>query len=117
MQKRTIVLSISLPLLVAIGIGVWSSGLAGPGMPVPAQANVPNLLVLRTFIHIDFANPFDWKSEQRGDCIAYIPKGGRTAQLTVTLTDRSQQSFTVDATGSAEVCGDVIHIDTIGPPQ
>ena len=116
MQKCRVIGTIALAVLIAIGVGVWSSGLAGPGAVVPAQ-NIPNLLTLQKFIAVDFANPFDWKSEQRVDCIAYIPKGGRTAQLTVTLTDRSQQTFTIDASGSAEVCGDVIHIDTLGSPQ
>lgn len=117
MKKRLVSWSIAMALLTATGIGVWSSSLAGPSTPVPAQANIPNLLSVQKFIAVDLANPFDWKSEQRGDCIAYIPKGGRTAQLTVTLTDKSKQTFTVDASGSIEICSDVIHIDTLGPPN
>jgi len=117
MHKRLIAWSITLALLTGTAIGIWSSGAAGPSTSVPMAASIPNLLTVQTFIVVDLANPFDWKSEQRGDCIAYIPKGGRTAQLTVTATDKSKQTFTIDASGSAEICGDVIHIDTLGPPN
>lgn len=117
MQRRFAIGMSAVAVLMAMGVGVWSSGLAGSGTPVAAQTNIPNLLTVQKFIAADFANPFDWKTEQRGDCIAYIPKGGRTAQLTVTLLNNSKQTYTVDSTGSAEICSDVIHIDTLGPPQ
>ncbi len=109
MRRELLVVLISVGFLLVLVIGVqllWQTA--------QSQPTIPNELVIRPFIEIKFEAPSYWKSEVRGGCIAYIPKGGRVAKVTVTRPDGSRVDHQVASTGSVVACQNVVHVDTVG---
>lgn len=109
MKRELIVVLVSVVSLLALVIGVqlmWQTA--------QSQPQIPNELVVRPFIEIKFETPADWKSEMRGSCVAYIPKGGRLGKVTVTRPDGSRLDHQVAPTGSVTVCENIVHVDTVG---
>ncbi len=109
MKREVVIVLASVISLVALVIGVqllWQTA--------QSQPTIPNELIIRPFIEIKFESPSDWKSEMRGGCIAYIPKGGRVAKVTVTRPDGSRPEHQVASTGSVTVCENIVHVDTVG---
>ncbi len=99
----------SVAFLLALVLGVqfvWQAA--------QSQPQIPNELVVRPFVEIKFESPSDWKSEMRGSCVAYIPKGGRVAKVTVTRSDGTRIDHQVASTGSVVVCENIVHVDTVG---
>lgn len=107
-RELTIILaSVAFTLLLVIGVQfLWQTA--------QSQPTIPNELVVRPFIEIKFETPSEWKSEVRGACIAYIPKGGRIAKVTVTRHDGSRVDHQVASTGSVVACENIVHVDTVG---
>ncbi|MCI2430739.1 hypothetical protein LM602_02280 [Candidatus Acetothermia bacterium] len=107
-RELTLVLvSATVMLLLVVGVQVlWQTA--------QSQPNIPNELIVRPFAEIRFEAPADWKSEPRGNCIAYIPKGGRVARATVTRPDGTRVDHQVASTGSVVVCVNIVHVDTVG---
>lgn len=107
-RELTLVLvAMTVLLLLVVGVQVlWQTA--------QSQPNIPNELIVRPFVEIRFEAPSDWKSEMRGSCIAYIPKGGRVARVTVTRPDGTRVDHQVAATGSLVVCENIAHVDTVG---
>ncbi len=109
MRRELVIVLASVIFLVVLVMGVqllWQTA--------QSQPTIPNELVIRPFIEIKFETPADWKSEVRGGCIAYIPKGGRIAKVTVTRPDGSRLDHQVASTGSVAVCENIVHVDTVG---
>jgi hypothetical protein len=65
--------SVAFLLVLVLGVQlVWQTA--------QSQPQIPNELVIRPFVEIKFESPSDWKSEMRGSCVAYIPKGRTRCQ-------------------------------------
>lgn len=109
-MKREVTLtlvSMTVLLLLVVGVQVlWQTA--------QSQPQIPNELIIRPFVEIRFEAPSDWKSEMRGSCVAYIPKGGRVARATVTRPDGTRVDHQVASTGSLVVCENIVHVDTVG---
>jgi len=82
----------SAALLTLIGISLMNA------VTVQSQPTIPNELVAKDFVEVKFESPPDWKSSMQGSCVVYAPKGGRAKK----------------ASGAVTICGDRIHIDTLG---
>jgi hypothetical protein len=109
MKRELVVVLMSVVFLLVLVIGVqlvWQTA--------QSQPQIPNELVVRPFVEIRFELPSDWKSEMRGSCVAYIPKGGRVAKVTVTRPDGTRLDHQVASTGSVVVCENIVHVDTVG---
>lgn len=109
MRRELALILGSIAFLFALVIGVqvlWQTA--------QSQPQIPNELVVRPFVEIKFESPSDWKSEMRGSCVAYIPKGGRVAKVTVTRPDGTRLDHQVASTGSVVVCENIVHVDTVG---
>jgi len=95
-------------LLTLIGLSLMNAATAR------SQPTIPNELVAKDFVEVRFESPPDWKSSTQGSCIIYAPKGGRAKKAVVTRPDGKTQEHIVDASGAVTICGDRIHIDTLG---
>lgn len=98
----------SAALLTLIGISLMNA------VTVQSQPTIPNELVAKDFLEVKFESPPDWKSSMQGSCVIYAPKGGRAKKVVIIRPDGKTQEHIVDASGSVTICGDRIHIDTLG---
>lgn len=98
-------------LLTLIGLSLTNAAAAR------SRPTIPNELVAKDFVEVRFESPPDWKSELKGGCMVYAPKGGRAKKAVVIRPDGRTQEHIVDASGAVTICGDRIHIDTLGGGQ
>ena len=95
-------------LLTLIGISLMNV------VTVQSQPTIPNELVSKDFVEVKFESPPDWKSSLQGGCMVYAPKGGRAKKVVIVRPDGKTQEHLVDSSGTVTICGERIHIDTIG---
>lgn len=106
-ELALVLISVAVLLLLVIGVQfLWQTA--------QSQPTIPNELLVRPFVEVRFETPAEWKSETRGGCIAYLPKGGRVAKVTVTRPDGTRVDHQVASTGSVIVCENIVHVDTVG---
>jgi len=106
------------PLIVPVILNVSAaspafptSDQATPSTPPTERVSATQLLLL-TFVRVDFVTPLDWRTTLENGCLVHTNLSNGARVVRVTLSDGSQQAFSVPAQQRVAACGNAVLIDT-----